>query len=207
NSGKIVTVGFNRRFSPHIKKIKQLVGNSPMNVIATMNAGFIPANVWVHDMNIGGGRIIGAACHYIGLITYLTGSKVSEVCMNAMGENPQDNTDNATIIVKYENGSTGVINYFANGSKAYSKERVEVFSQERTLIMDNFRKTEGFGVRGFKSMKTTMDKGHREQFQSLISNIINGGSPLMSFAQIINTTQASFAASESLKSNGWVKID
>lgn len=207
NSGKIVTVGFNRRFSPHIKKIKQLVGNSPMNVIATMNAGFIPANVWVHDMNIGGGRIIGEACHYIDLITYLTGSKVSEVCMNAMGENPQDNTDNATIIVKYENGSTGVINYFANGSKAYSKERVEVFSQERTLIMDNFRKTEGFGVRGFKSMKTTMDKGHREQFQSLISNIINGGSPLIPFDEIINTTKASFAAIESLKSNGWVKID
>jgi predicted dehydrogenase/threonine dehydrogenase-like Zn-dependent dehydrogenase len=206
-SSKIVTVGFNRRFSPHIKKIKQLAGNSPMNVIATMNAGFIPPNVWVHDMSIGGGRIIGEACHYIDLITFLTGSRVTEVCMNAMGDNPQDNTDNATIILKYENGSTGVINYFANGSKAYSKERIEVFSQERTFIMDNFRKTEGFGVRGFKSLKTTMDKGHKEQFQSLIQSIIKGGTPLIPFDEIINTTKASFCAIESLKTNSWVKVD
>src|SRR5690606_12404891 len=74
NGSKTLTVGFNRRFSPHIQKIKQLVGNAPMNVIATMNAGNIPSNVWVHDMNVGGGRIIGEACHFIDLITYLTGS-------------------------------------------------------------------------------------------------------------------------------------
>lgn len=149
-SGKTLTVGFNRRFSPHIEKIKSIVGNAQMNVVATMNAGFIPSNVWVHDMKIGGGRIIGEACHYIDLISYLTGSRVKAVCMNAMGANPEENTDNASILLKMENGSTGVINYFSNGSKAYSKERVEVFSQERTLIMDNFRKTEAFGVKGFK---------------------------------------------------------
>ena len=126
-SGKTLTVGFNRRFSPHIEKIKSIVGNAQMNVVATMNAGFIPSNVWVHDMKIGGGRIIGEACHYIDLISYLTGSRVKAVCMNAMGENPEENTDNASILLKMENGSTGVINYFSNGSKAYSKERVEVF--------------------------------------------------------------------------------
>ena len=104
-----------------------------MNVIATMNAGFIPPNVWVHDMKVGGGRIIGEACHYIDLITYLTGSKVKSVCMNSMGVNPEENTDNATILLKYENGSTGVINYFANGSKAYSKERLEVFRRKELL--------------------------------------------------------------------------
>ena len=58
-----------------------------MNVIATMNAGSIPANVWVHDLKVGGGRIIGEACHLIDLISYLTESKVIEVCMNAMGIN------------------------------------------------------------------------------------------------------------------------
>ena len=67
-SGKTLTVGFNRRFSPHIEKIKSIVGNAQMNVVATMNAGFIPSNVWVHDMKIGGGRIIGEACHYICLL-------------------------------------------------------------------------------------------------------------------------------------------
>jgi predicted dehydrogenase len=205
-SGKTLTVGFNRRFSPHIEKIKSLVGDSQMNVIATMNAGFIPANVWVHDMKTGGGRIIGEACHYIDLISFLTGSKVKSVCMNAMGTNPEENTDNASILLRYENGSTGVINYFANGSKAYSKERVEVFSQERTLIMDNFRETKGYGVKGFSKLKTSIDKGHKNQFHRLIKTIQSGGDALISFESIVNTTQASFAAIKSLKENRWVEV-
>lgn len=205
--GKTLTVGFNRRFSPHIQKIKQLVGNAPMNVIATMNAGYIPANVWVHDMKVGGGRIIGEACHFIDLITFLTGSKVKAVCMNAMGVNPQENTDNATILLQYENGSTGVINYFANGSKAYSKERVEVYSQERTAIMDNFRVTKGYGFKGFSKLKTKMDKGHNEQFRLLVERTKSGGEALIPFDEIVNTTRASFAAIESLKTRSWIEID
>jgi predicted dehydrogenase/NADPH:quinone reductase-like Zn-dependent oxidoreductase len=205
-SGKTLTVGFNRRFSPHMEKIKSLVENSQMNVVATMNAGFIPQNVWVHDMKTGGGRIIGEACHYIDLIAYLTGSRVKAVCMNAMGVNPEVNTDNASILLKMENGSTGVINYFANGSKAYSKERVEVFSQERTLIMDNFRKTEAFGVKGFSKLKTSMDKGHKNQFHRLIKAVQNGGDALIPFESIVNTTRASFAAIQSLKENRWVEV-
>lgn len=203
---KNVTVGFNRRFSPHIQKIKQIVGDSPMNVIATMNAGAIPPNIWVHDMKVGGGRIIGEACHYIDLITYLTGSKVKAVCMNAMGINPEENTDNASILLKFENGSTGVINYFANGSKSYSKERVEVFSQERTIIMDNFRVTEGFGTRGFSKLKTKLDKGHTNQFLALIDRVKNGGAPLISMEDLVNTTKASFGAIESLKENKWIEL-
>jgi predicted dehydrogenase/threonine dehydrogenase-like Zn-dependent dehydrogenase len=205
-SGKVLTVGFNRRFSPHAVAIKKVVGNSQMNVIATMNAGAIPANVWVHDMKVGGGRIIGEACHFIDLISYLTGSKVKSVCMNAMGVNPEENTDNASILLKYENGSTGVINYFANGSKAYSKERLEVYSQERTIVMDNFRKTEGFGTSGFSKLKTSLDKGHKAQFVKLVETIQNGGTPLIPLDEIINTTKASFAAVESLKTNAWVDV-
>jgi predicted dehydrogenase/threonine dehydrogenase-like Zn-dependent dehydrogenase len=205
-SNKIITVGFNRRFSPHVEKMKSLLGNSSMNVIATMNAGNIPSNVWIHDMKIGGGRIIGEACHFIDLITYLTGSKVISVCMNSMGVNPEENTDNASILLKYENGSTGVINYFSNGSKAYSKERIEVYSQERTLIMDNFRRTDGYGFKGFSSLKTSLDKGHKAQFTKLIDKIKNGGSPLIPLDEIINTTKASFAAIESLKQSKWISI-
>jgi len=206
-NGKVtLTVGFNRRFSPHIQKVKQLVGNASMNVIATMNAGAIPANVWVHDMKVGGGRIIGEACHFIDLITYLTGSKVKAVCMNAMGINPAENTDSASILLQYENGSTGVINYFANGSKAYSKERIEVYSQERTVIVDNYRLTEGYGFKGFSKLKTSIDKGHKAQFILLAERIKKGGAPLIPFDELINTTLASFAAIESLKQGSWVQI-
>jgi len=206
DGSKTLTVGFNRRFSPHMQKVKQLTGDVPMNVIATMNAGHIPANVWVHDMKTGGGRIIGEACHYMDLITFLTGSKIKSVCMNAMGINPQANTDSASILLQYENGSTGVINYFANGSKAYSKERIEVYAQERTIITDNFCVTEGFGTKNFSKLKTNLDKGHSAQFKLLVERVKGGGKSLIPIDEIVNTTLASFAAIESLTTRQWVNI-
>lgn len=205
--GVTLTVGYNRRFSPFAVKLKQMIGDGPKNIIATMNAGFIPPEVWVHDLEVGGGRIIGEACHFIDLCSYLAGSKVTAVCMNAMGENPQENADNATILLKYENGTNAVINYFANGSKAYQKERVEVFSQERVFILDNWRKLEGFGTKGFSKMKGGMDKGQKDEFRLLNERMLNGGESLIPFDSIENTTKASFAAICSLKERSWIAID
>ena len=201
-----ITVGFNRRFSPHSQKAKKLIGNAPMNIIATMNAGFIPPDVWVQDMKVGGGRIIGEACHFIDLLTYLTGSQVTSVVMNAMGINPEENTDNAVITLKFANGSQGVINYFSNGSKEYAKERIEIFSQGRILVLDNFRKLKGYGFKDFSSMSTSLDKGHKSQFVKLIKQIKEGGPSIIPFEDIINTTKASFAAIESLRTGMWVNI-
>ncbi len=206
-SQKNVIVGFNRRFSPHIQKIKNaLPSSSQKNIIATMNAGFIPNNVWVHDMEVGGGRIIGEACHFIDLITYLTGSKVKAVCMNSLGINAAENTDNASILLQYENGDNAVINYFSNGSKSYSKERLEVYFDECTIIMDNFRETKAYGLKHFSGYSSKQDKGHKAQFELLINTIKKGGQALIPFEEIINTTRASFAAIESLKTNAWVKL-
>jgi predicted dehydrogenase len=204
-----VSVGFNRRFAPIAKKMKKLLGsdNTPVNIVATMNAGFIPAEVWVHDMEVGGGRIIGEACHYLDLMVYITGSKIKAVCMNALGENPAENTDNASILVKMENGSTGVVNYFANGSKSYAKERLEVFSQEKTLIMENFIKTTGYGTRGFSKLKTKLDKGHRAQFGLIVEKIKGGDIALIPYDELINVTKASFAAIQSLKEGKWIEIE
>jgi hypothetical protein len=100
-----------------------------------------------------------------------------------------------------------VINYFSNGSKAYPKERIEVYSQERTAIIDNYKQTTGYGFRGFSKLKTTLDKGHKAQFQALINSIRNGGGPLIPFDEIVNTTRASFAAVRSLQQSGWVRLD
>lgn len=205
---RTLTVGFNRRFAPLAIKMRALLGNTstPVNIIATMNAGAIPANAWVHDMQIGGGRIIGEACHFIDLCTYLTESKVKAVCMNAMGTNPDEQTDNASILLKYENGANAVINYFSNGSKAYAKERIEVYSGERTLIMNNWRKLEGFGFKGFSSQSSGQDKGHANQFKLLVENVKNGGTSIIPIDEIVNTTRASFAAIESLKEGKWIEI-
>lgn len=201
-----LTVGYNRRFSPFAAKLKQMIGDRPQNIVATMNAGCIPPEMWVHDPEVGGGRIIGEACHFIDLCSYLSGSQVKAVCMNAMGEDPQENTDNATILLKYENGTNAVINYFANGSKAYPKERVEVFSQERVFILDNWRRLDGYGAKGFSRMRGRMDKGQKDEFRLLNERLLGGGESLIPFESIINTTKASFAAIQSLKENRWVEI-
>jgi predicted dehydrogenase len=204
-----ISVGFNRRFAPLATKMKKALGKdeTPVNIIATMNAGFIPKDVWVHDMQVGGGRIIGEACHYIDLCSYLAGSKVVSVCMNAMGKNPAEDTDNASIFLKYLNGSTAVINYFANGSKSYSKERVEVYSQERTMVMDNWRKVQFYGFKGASNSSGKQDKGHFNQFQKLIDQHKKGGEPIIPFDSIVNTTKASFAAITSLKEGKWISIE
>ena len=136
----------------------------------------------------------------------ISSQSVVAVCMNAMGENPQENTDNATILLKYENGTNAVINYFSNGSKAYQKERVEVFSQERVFILNNWRKLEGFGVKGFSKMKGSLDKGQENEFRMLNELVQNGGESLIPFESIVNTTKASFAAIQSLKENRWIDV-
>lgn len=201
----MVVVGFNRRFAPLAQKLKNLIGDGPKNIIATLNAGFIPYDVWVHDLEIGGGRIIGEACHYIDLCTYLSDSKVKAVCMNSLGKNPKENTDNVSILLKYEDGTNAVINYFANGSKAYSKERIEVYNQEKTLIIDNWRILKGYGVKGFSKQKTKLDKGHKNQFKLLVESV-KSGKPIIPFDEIVNTTRTSFAAIQSLKENRWIEI-
>jgi len=202
----VLTVGFNRRFAPFAQKMKSLLGQGTVNIVATMNAGEIPGNSWVQDLEVGGGRIVGEACHFIDLCSYLTGSKVIAVCMNAMGTSPEENTDNASILLRYETGSTAVINYFANGSKAYAKERIEAHSQGRSLIIDNWRTLEGFGFKGFSKLKGKQDKGHVEQFKLLFERLKSGGEALISYAEIVNTTRASFAAIKSMKEGCWVEV-
>lgn len=204
-----VSVGFNRRFSPIAQKAKKLLGDSTssINMIATMNAGFISADVWVQDMQTGGGRIIGEACHFIDLMIYFSGSKVKSVSMSALGLQPSENTDNAVIILKFENGSQGVINYFSNGNKSYAKERIEIYSQGRTLVLDNFRKLTGFGFKGFSSFSNSIDKGHKTQFALLIKQVKEGGLPLIPFDELINTTKTTFAALQSLQESSWIQVD
>ena len=205
--GVTINAGFNRRFSPFAVKMKELLGEGPKNIVATMNAGFIPKEVWVHDMQVGGGRIIGEGCHFIDLCTFLAGSKVTAVCVNALGEKPEENTDNMSILLKYENGSNAVVNYFGNGSKAYPKERLEVFYQEKVLVLDNWRKLQGYGFSGFSKMSGKMDKGHAAEFALLNDRVKNGGDPLIPFEELVNATKASFACITSLKENRWVNLD
>lgn len=202
-----VTVGFNRRFSPHVQKMHKLLGKTPgpLNMVFTMNAGFIPANHWVHDPAVGGGRLVGEACHFIDLAAYLAQSPVTAVCANALGPNVDERADNAMILLRFASGAQAVVNYLSNGSKAYSKERAEVYHQGRTLVLDNFRTLKGYGYSG-ADMKTSLDKGHREQFRLLFERLRTGGPALIPFESLYNTAKASLAILESLKTGGWIEV-
>ena len=204
---KTVTVGFNRRFSPFSKAAKEALGSNPgpINVIATMNAGEIPFDHWTQDMDQGGGRIIGEACHYIDLISYFTSSKVKSILLAANGINPSDNTDNASILLRYENGSLGIINYFSNGSKSYPKERIEIFQSGKNIIIDNFKQVQFYGY-SKKGFKKSQDKGHFNQFRNWLDMINKGGEPIIPFDSIYNTSKASILCIESLKTNSWVNV-
>lgn len=204
-----LSVGFNRRFSPFVTTAKQQLGPSgaiPIHVVATMNAGFIPKSHWTQDLAIGGGRIIGEACHLIDLITYFTDSLVESVGVNALGKNPELSSDNVSILLKYQNGANGVINYFANGHKSYSKERIEVYSQGRTLVIDNFRQLKLYGFKK-KGTSRTQNKGHYEQFSLWLRNLKADGSPTIPFAQIMNTSRAAISVLTALQERRWVTLN
>lgn len=196
NHQQSVVVGFNRRFAPMSLKAKELLKGAvePMNIIMNFNAGAIPASHWTQNLQIGGGRIVGEACHFMDLFVFLTGSKITEVTSQSSGVNTNPNSDNVSILLKSEKGDLGVINYFANGHKSYSKERIEVYSQGRSLILDNFRKLEGYGFKAFGKMSGQQDKGHKNQFEKYLKFLNEGGDPIISFDEIINVSKASLAS-------------
>ena len=180
----------------------------PLAMTMTVNAGIIPSNHWVHDPVLGGGRIIGEACHFIDLMVYLSGSTVRTVSATMMGRGVAVRDDKMSISLGFEDGSVGTVNYFGNGSKRYPKETVEVFSDGRVAKIDNFRKTATFGFRGVKNLKTfRQDKGHRSELCSFVDSVATGGEPLIPFHQLINVTLAAFAAMTSAAENRTILLD
>jgi predicted dehydrogenase/threonine dehydrogenase-like Zn-dependent dehydrogenase len=207
-SSASVTVGFNRRFSPHAQQIRELLGPTPapLSLVATMNAGAIPLKHWVHDPEVGGGRLVGEACHFIDLAIFLTGSLVEAVAAVGLGGGGAPGGDTASVLLRHANGSTSVVNYLANGHREWPKERVEIFSQERVLVLDDFRETTGCGFRRFRRLKTKLDKGHAAQFAEFSRRLRDGGGPLIPWAELANGARATLAIGEALRSRAWVSV-
>lgn len=178
-SGPQLMVGFNRRFSPHIQKMKALLEplQEPKSFIMTMNAGAIPADHWTQDNTVGGGRIIGEACHFIDLMRFLAGSKIVSIQARRMGDAPgvAITEDKASITLAFEDGSFGTILYLANGAASFPKERVEVFAAGRVLQLDNFRRLKGYGWPGFSKFNLwKQDKGQNVCAAAFLKGIEQG---------------------------------
>jgi len=206
-TGKILMVGFNRRFSPFIRRIKQAVSmrSDPICLSMTVNAGFIPSTHWIHDEGIGGGRVIGEACHFIDLFRFLVGAPIAEVYAATTRRHSQRDDDKVAITLKFEDGSIGVVNYFANGNKAYPKERLEVFFEEKVIVLDNFRKLKGYGLKlEMKSLK--QDKGHSEEVRKFIRAVKEGMPSPIPFDELVEVTLATLAVVKSMKEGEPVKM-
>jgi predicted dehydrogenase len=187
----MVMVGFNRRFAPQVQKINSLLKGAagPKSFVMTVNAGAIPAAHWAQDLEVGGGRIIGEACHFIDLLRFLAGSRIASHHVTRMDS---QSGDSVSISLKFEDGSMGVVHYLANGSKAFPKERLEVFATGRVLQLDNFRKLQGFGWPGFTKMNLwRQDKGQKACAAAFVKAISDGGRAPIPFDQILEVARVS----------------
>jgi len=197
-------VGFNRRFSPQVQKMKALLSavKEPKSFIMTMNAGAIPSEHWTQDNNVGGGRIIGEACHFIDLMRYLAGCEIVSVQARRMGDNPhqQITEDKAAIILGFADGSFGTIHYLANGAASFPKERVEVFTAGRVLQLDNFIKLKAFGWPGFSKMNLwKQDKGQNACAAAFLNAIKQGVSGPIPVEELFEVAQITIEVAEQLR--------
>ncbi|MEY8847877.1 Gfo/Idh/MocA family oxidoreductase [Psychroserpens sp. XS_ASV72] len=197
-----VMVGFNRRFSPLTTKLKKALGNNPMTMIYRINAGAIPKDNWIQDMEIGGGRVLGEVCHFIDYLTYLNGSLPTKISASALPDANQLN-DTLNILIQFENGSSGVIGYYANGSKALTKEYVEVFSAGMSATLHDFKMLKIFGKGKPKKHKLlNQNKGQKEMVNAFLDGLLKEGQLAIPFEDIVAVTKASFKVLESIKSGG-----
>ena len=187
----ILMVGFNRRFAPHVQRMRQLLSGMavPKAFVMTVNAGAIPADHWTQDSTTGGGRILGEACHFIDLLRFLADSPIARWERTDM-ESPTNDT--VTMQLRFANGSLGTIHYFSNGSKAFPKERLEVFAAGRVLQLDNFRKLAGFGWPGFSGMKLWhQDKGQKECVRHFMYALASGGPSPIPWEDVLEVSRIS----------------
>jgi predicted dehydrogenase/threonine dehydrogenase-like Zn-dependent dehydrogenase len=199
--GLQLMVGFNRRFSPHAVKIRQLLGTRSLPVAMTIlvNAGDVPRSHWTQDPQVSGGRIIGEGCHWIDLACSIAGSPVAAVQADQVAEphGAPRTSDNMAISLSLADGSLATIHYLANGHRAFPKEMLTLFCQGRVLEMDNFRTLRGWGWPGFKRYNLfRQDKGHQSAISAFLERISAGGPPAIPPEDLWNVTEATFAAEE-----------
>ena len=197
-------VGYNRRFSPLTVTMKALLDKvaGPKTFILTMNAGDIPADHWTQNREVGGGRIIGEACHYIDLLRFLVGSPISDFSGTsiaaALGDGIKE--DKASITLSFDDGSIGTIHYFANGGKAFPKERIEAFAAGGVLQLDNFKRLKGYGWRGFERQRLLkQDKGQRACVAAFAESISLGLPAPIPYEEIKEVARVSIEIAEQIR--------
>ena len=207
-TNRILVVGFNRRFSPYLAELRAFTEGLPLIANYRVSAGKVPPSGWVHDVEQGGGRIIGEACHFLDALAYVSGAPITRVAAAAVDEVslPLQARDNVVINAAFGNGSVGTIVYAAAGSPAIAKERLEVFAGDRTAILDDYRALELYGDEQPRRRTTrAQEKGHREEVQAFLDAVRTGTMPVP-LEQLANVSRAAIGVVESLRTGATVSV-
>ncbi len=204
----LTTVGFNRRFAPLIQNLKSSLANrnEPLHAHYRINSGYLPLNHWTQDETLGGGRIIGEACHFIDTLTFLVGAAPVSVSAHALPNNGKYREDNVSMTFTFPDGSLGVVDYLANGDKSHPKERLEVFCEGMIAVLDDYVSlmTVKDGKKNVQS--GAQDKGWKAEMAAFAESIKSGDEPPIPYEQLIGVTKSTFAAVESIRSKSTVEI-
>jgi len=210
-SDRMLTVGFNRRFSPFAVWLKTFfdAADEPLAMHYRINAGQLPLDHWLHDAEQGGGRIIGEACHFIDFLTFLNGSPPVQISAVGMPDDQRYREDNVSITLEFADGSIGTVSYLAAGDRAFPKERVEIFGGGRVAVLDDFRRVETMhnGRRKVRRAWLRQDKGHRQEWEAFSKAVAEGGPPPIPYEHLVGVSLTSIAAVEALRSLTTVKIE
>lgn len=207
---QFLMVGFNRRFAPLALRLKAFVSeiHEPLALHYRVNAGYMPRNHWVNDPEQGG-RVIGEVCHFIDFLTFIAGSAPVEVFARSLPGSGEYSNDNVVVSLQFANGSQGTISYLANGDRAYSKERVEVFGGKSAAALEDFRRLElvQHGRRQVTRSWLRQDKGHAGEWRAFAHALLNGGQCPIPFEEIVTTTLATLGAVSSQSIGKAVSVD
>lgn len=198
----LLMIGFNRRFAPHVIRMRQLLSgvHEPKSLVVTVNSGEIPADHWTQDVRVGGGRIVGEGCHFVDLIRYLVGAPITGFQVATIGGELPVHDDKATFTLRFADGSFGSVHYLANGHKSFPKERVEVFTAGRVLQLDNFRILRGYGWPGFGRMRLfRQDKGNTACVGAFVEAVARGGAPPVPLAELLEVSRYSIEIAEAAR--------
>jgi len=198
SSGRLM-VGFNRRFSPLAQQAKEIFANreTPLSIVYRVNAGHIPKEHWTQDPLAGGGRIVGEVCHFVDLMQFLTGAPpISVFAESISAKSPKIvDADSVFITLRFADGSNGVIAYVSEGDKSLAKERVEIFGDGKSFVLDDFRSGK------------LQDKGQGTQIKWICAAVREGGPPPIPLDELAATTRATFRVLDSLRSKCVVLLE
>lgn len=197
----ILTVGFNRRFSPAAARVKEIIRYrvNPLVIVYRVNAGYIPVDNWIHGEE-GGGRIIGEACHMVDLFNYFIGAKVESIEASAISPKTEHilGNDNFVATLKYADGSICALIYTSLGANEVAKEYIEIYWDGKTLVIDDFKELRIYGQKT-KGWAGLQDKGHLQELKEFGRSISAGNVWPIPLEELVQATIATFVANRIAK--------